>query len=223
MHRDNVCRAMALLVIVTAGCNEPKPSSGSEGMAGTEDTAEMEPTSSGPGEPASDTFNSTSPTTEGGGVTLGTGTTDEPGTTDEQGTATSTGSTTVEPMPMAGPSGPSKFEATCIADYVNGVEFSIGLTTRECAAEVPEGAPVLQIRLYGYPPVPAGEYPLGEDKAFAYYFDGDMAQFGEVGMLTVVSVTDDGVQGDYDVTLPDNTRLVGEFDAIYCDVEAVCG
>ena len=67
-------------------------------------------------------------------------------------------------------------------------------------------------------------YVLGPDFGFVSYDTGDGNPLGaKTGSLTVTELTADGLRATYDIILADDTPLSGEFDAIYCPVDVLCG
>lgn len=151
-------------------------------------------------------------------------TTDTPTSTTDA-TATTESLTTTDTT--GGPNGdPSSYGEACAPDDGLATEFKIGLEQRECNADFPADAPIFRIVLFTQGPgeLAPGEYKLDGGFGFAYLDQGDGSPLtGDVGTLTVVAVTADGLVGTYDVTLQDSTNLVGEFDALYCPVDVLCG
>lgn len=176
-----------------AGCGDDKSASESETTAATSEAT---------------TTTSTMSTTESTTTT----TTSESTTT----TSTTTGS---------GDGEPAKYSESCAPDDGPAVEFSIGIALRECAADFPEDAPILRVLLYrGVNELPVGAYPLDGGNGFASLDTGDgTPETGDVGTVTITSVTADGVVGTYDLTLSEGTELSGSFDAIYCPQDVLCG
>lgn len=170
------------------------------------------------------------------GTDSDTGTTAEPTTTEttgEPGTSTTTtttdGTSTGEPG-STGTTGtvfegdPSKMEPACAPDDGPATEFEIGLAERMCGSDFPEDAPMLRIVVFfGPPPLLPAVYKLDDGSGFVQFDNGNGVVNGFFGNLTITDQTADGVQGTYDVTLDDATNLSGQFDAIFCDADILCG
>lgn len=148
------------------------------------------------------------------------------------GTGTGSGSTGAQPTTSAGTGEttggaagtPAKFEEACAPDDGPATEFKIGIAVRACDSTFPDDAPLFRIIVFEGLPLAVGEYKLDGGHGFAYLDTGNgMPVTGDVGTLVVTAVTADGLQGTYDVTLSDSTHLTGDFDAIYCPVDTVCG
>lgn len=156
----------------------------------------------------------------GGSTEAGTGTTSE-------GTGSASGSTSSQPTSGATTGGaagqPSSVSESCAPDDGPAAEFTIGLIERACGAGFPAEAPMLRISLFQSLPLAAGEYNLDGGFGQVFYDDGNGLVSGNSGKLTITSVTADGYLGTYDVTLMDNTNLVGDLDAIYCPIDPLCG
>lgn len=172
----------------------------------------------------------TGTTAEPTGTGSASSTTGEPGTststTDEPGTSTST---TGEPGSTGGTTGgaagePTKMEPACAPDDGPATEFKIGVAARECSADFPEDAPLFRIVIFtAGPPLPPAVYKLDGGQGFAFFDDGNGVKQADVGTLTITELTADGALGTYDVTFQDNSALAGEFDAIFCDSDILCG
>ena len=177
---------------------------GSASGSGTDATAGTTDATAG-------TTDATTAGTEGSASASGTGT---DGSTGAQPTTTAgTGETT------GGAAGtPASFSEACAPDDGPATEFRIGLALRACDSDFPEDAPIFRLMVFQGPPLAAGDYATS-----AYYDTGNGMPLGGDGTLTVTNVTADGLQGTYDVTLTDNTHLTGDFDALYCPMDVVCG
>ena len=62
-----------------------------------------------------------------------------------------------------------------------------------------------------------------ESEKFRFDVGDGMPVTGDVGTVTITEITADGLRGSYDITLDDNSPLVGAFDLIYCPIDVLCG
>lgn len=179
----------------------------------------------GPGDSASGSgTDATSGTTDATAGTDGT-TAGTEGSASASGTGTG-GSTGAQPTTSAGTGEttggatgtPSSFGEACAPDDGPATEFQIGIALRACDSTFPDDAPIFRLMVFQGPPLAVGDYALS-----AYYDTGNGMPLGGDGTLTVTAVTADGLLGTYDVTLTDSTHLTGDFDALYCPVDVVCG
>lgn len=162
--------------------------------------------------------------------TTAVGTDSNGGTTDagstSEGTGSASGSTT-GPTTGATTGGASAQAAnvseSCAPDDGPAADFTIGLLERTCGAGLPADAPTLRITLFQSLPLGAGEYNLDGGFGSVYYEDANGVVSGNTGKLTITEVTADGYVGTYDVTLMNSTQLAGDFDAIYCPTDVLCG
>lgn len=185
----------------------------------------------GPGDSASGSgTDATSGTTDATAGTDGT-TAGTEGSASASGTGTG-GSTGAQPTTSAGTGEttggatgtPSSFGEACAPDDGPATEFQIGIALRACDSTFPDDAPIFRIVVYQGLPLAVGEHKLDGGLGFAYLDTGNgMPVTGDVGTLVVTAVTADGLLGTYDVTLTDSTHLTGDFDALYCPVDVVCG
>lgn len=118
---------------------------------------------------------------------------------------------------------PAKYSDGCAPDDGAAVDFSIGIAERACAADFGADAAMLRITLFQGATLPPGVYALDGGKGSVSYDNGMGVVGGSSGTLTIVEAVADGVVGSYDVTLSDTTQLSGEFLAIYCPQDVICG
>lgn len=154
---------------------------------------------------------------ETGGSATGSTTGSSTGATEPTGSAATDGTS-------GGASGvPAKYSDGCAPDDGAAVEFSIGIAERACAADFGADAAMLRITLFQGATLPPGVYALDGGKGSVSYDNGMGVVGGNSGTLTIVEAVADGVVGSYDVTLSDTTQLSGEFLAIYCPQDVICG
>ena len=117
----------------------------------------------------------------------------------------------------------AKYSDGCAPDDGAAVDFSVGITERMCSADFGADAPKLRISLFQGVTLPPGVYPLDGGKGSVSYDNGEGEVNGNSGTLTIVEEVADGYVGSYDVTLSDSTKLSGEFSAVYCPQDVLCG
>jgi len=164
----------------------------------------------------SDTESSGSPGTSGtDGASSGSGVTDaQTGAVTDAESSSGTG---------GGSGVPAKYSDGCAPTDGAAVDFSIGIAERSCMADFGEDAAMLRISLYQGATLPPGVYTLDGGKGSVSYDAGKGEVVGNSGTLTIVEAVADGVIGSYEVTLSDMTKLSGDFAAIYCPQDVLCG
>lgn len=211
------------LLLVLPACPGGKCDEGANCSEVTESTGTTDSTGSTTGS-TTDSTGSTTDEPTGSGTESTSATTDEPSTT----TDTTTGSTTDDPSTTTGDpplvGDPASYGEACAPDDGPATEFKIQLAERLCDSDWPEDVPLFRITIFEGIPQAQGDYVLDPGWGFVYYDTGDGNPLGaKGGTLSITELTADGLRGTYDLVLVDDTPLAGEFDAIYCPVDVLCG
>lgn len=214
------------LLLVLPACPGGKCDEGANCSEVTESTGTTDATGSTTGSTGSTGSTTDEPTGSGTESPPGT-TTDVPVTTGST-TDTTTGSTTDDPSTTTGDpplvGDPASYGQACAPDDGPATEFKIQLAERLCDSDWPEDVPLFRITIFEGIPQAQGDYVLDPGWGFVYYDTGDGNPLGaKSGTLSITELTADGLRGTYDIILADDTPLVGEFDAIYCPVDVLCG